>query len=206
MHNTKILLDIIKNDCKRRGIKLYLPKTKKVLFSKNPRMLSSGYFNDAQPILACGVAGPEKRWIQTLTHEFCHSLQWGEKAKVWLDLKKGMGVGNFRKAFLSGKKLTKKQIDLYLYRMQVVELDCEMRTMEYLEGFCTKKEYEDFVRQANSYILFYTVLKQTRKWYDNPPYHIKEIVDKMPPYFCTMEQYADISVHLLDLYKKKCYN
>ena len=206
MKNTKQLIDLIKNDCKAKGIKLHLPKTRKVVYSDNPYLLSSGWFSDSKKKLACGVGGPQIRWIQTLTHEYCHSLQWIEGDKVWTDLKKGMGTTRFFKGFLNGEKFTKKQVDTYLGRSQRLELDCEQRTMELLAPFCTQKEYDSFVQKANSYILFYTVLKHTQKWYDNPPYHIKEIVDKMPPYFCTMEQYADISVHLLDLYKKKCYN
>jgi hypothetical protein len=64
---------------------------------------------------------------------------------------------------------------------------------------------EEEIQKANSYILFYTFIKEVRKW-NTPgkaPYQVKEVWSKMPKTF-NMD-YFTVSSEISELYKKFCY-
>ena len=64
----------------------------------------------------------------------------------------------------------------------------------------------EYVKKANSYVMFYGAILKTRKWYINSPYEIKEIWDKMPIIFLEKNYYFNIKDGYLELYKKYCFD
>lgn len=86
-----------------------------------------------------------------------------------------------------------------------VELDCEKRTIEKAKKYNLPVNIKEEIQKANSYILFYTFVKESRKW-NTPgkaPYQIREVWSKMPDTFEI--DYAQIPEDIRELYRKYCY-
>jgi hypothetical protein len=90
--------------------------------------------------------------------------------------------------------------------MQAVEIDCEKRTARKILDLNLNIDLTQYIKKANTYLFYYSVLLETKKWCDVAPYKIPEIVEQMPHCYLKPEEYFNVSPELLELYTKKCYN
>jgi len=151
----------------------------------------NGYFNvvgTEPPTLAIACGQPQENWLQTLVHESCHMDQWIENTKEWQDC---IVVDNIEaldlvELWIDKKiELNKKQLNYFINASRNIELDCEKRAVDKIMKYNLPITISEYIQRANSYIFFYTLLKQTRRWYKigNEPYNNKEIWTQMPNYF-----------------------
>lgn len=206
--DANMFLQFLKQECDNSGVKYLFPETAEVSYPGSENMMVSGYFADKpEPLLACAIGKPVEQWFEILVHESCHMDQWIEQGEVWDDLYlNGHDCDKEMDEWLSGKEFTEEEAAYFIRIMQTLEIDCEKRAIEKIKHLNLSIDITNYIKKANSYLFFYTVMLQTKKWCDIAPYNIPEIVEMMPDYFFDEdEQYHQISNALLVLYKEKCY-
>lgn len=164
----KSFIKMVKEKCKENNVELKLIKRKKL--EVEPRIYAGGYFQDLSRkhgILACATNNPE--YLNLLVHEFGHMEQWIENTPIWGDAK----YASYIDEWLSGKEIN--NIEEKIDRVKFMELDCEKRAVKNIQKYNLPINISEYIKKANSYILFYTYLKQTRKWCKpgNTPYSLK---------------------------------
>jgi hypothetical protein len=154
--NEKIFLKHIRKKCKEYNVKLVLKNTKKIKLSDN--IYVGGYFWDEPDKyeLACALKNPE--YLNLLVHEYSHMEQWVENSSIWKDAKYVTHVDEW----LEGRDI--RDIDQKIDRVKMFELDCEKRALENIKKFNLPINTKMYIKKANSYILFYNYLKESRKW------------------------------------------
>lgn len=171
----------IKNECKKNGVRFYHGRGKTVIFpTENIR--SNGFFSeewgDIPPTLA--IASNEHA-LATMVHEYCHMLQYLEAHPVWTALE---GRGQMW-SWLNGEDFPDEVIDESVESYMNVELDCEIRSVEFHRMWNTGINLEEYIQRANSYILFYKFLREERSWYkpQREPYTLHAVWSQMPKTF-----------------------
>lgn len=200
------LVEDIKRKAEENGVKLILQDTKTVPYAVGDFPVS-GYFVDyGKPTLAVATGKPLKDWVMVLAHEGSHMEQWIEKSPYWNNsFINGREAVEYIDEWCGGKEFTKEELDDICKRSLEIELDCERRTIEKAISYNLPVIIEEEIQKANSYILFYTFIKQVRKW-NKPgkaPYQIKEVWSKMPSTF--EMNYFIVPEEIAELYKKYCY-
>lgn len=139
---------------------------------------ASGFFSeDGIPTILVATDRPPLRWLGTLAHEFSHACQWYEGAPVWHDCRKGERIWDW----LQGAPLKDPYKAASYWRE--VEADCERRTVRLLTELRSPIDLELYQRQANSYVHFYNIIPETRKWYakGRGPYEVPEVLARANP-------------------------
>jgi hypothetical protein len=189
--------------CLDTGIALLLSPDRRVRVPGETSKCS-GFFEPKEKLLA--VATGREDWIQVLTHEFCHLHQWREHPEEfegddrilevywdWLE-RKG--------------KLSQQGIESCTNICRYWELDCEKRVLEMLEKWSglSSVDQSGYVKRANSYMFFYTLVAETGNWgNETRPYDVQELVSMMPDHFLKLEQYWTVPAEAYKLMKRRCF-
>jgi len=66
-----------------------------------------------------------------------------------------------------------------------LERNNEMRSVRLINEWGLSIDVDKYIKKANSYLMFYNWMKQTRRWCkpNNMPYHNKRVVAAMPTNF-----------------------
>jgi len=168
----------------------------------NDNNFLNGYFNDYPLEFSCAMLKPQKEWIPIFLHEYCHFKQWKEKSILWEDLKK---IQNKLWKWIDHKiELDSEELREVISITINIELDCEKRVVKLIKK--NKLNYiniEEYINSANTYIGFYHILEENRKWYIKAPYEFKKIRNTMPNVF--LNNYDVLPVRSIDLVNKCCF-
>ena len=180
--NDKAFIQHVKDECKRLGVKTHIKDVKYVKLS--PTIKCSGYFDEADPdkgaILAASMGKPDG--LEILVHEYCHLTQWQDEFPLWKQAAKALPIID---EWLAGKykrpETLKKAFEIAIS----LERDNEMRSVRMINEWGLSIDVDKYIKKANSYLMFYNWMKQTRRWSkpNNQPYHNKRIVEAMPTNF-----------------------
>ena len=176
--NKKIAFEMISQiaeECIKNNITFNLSAEKKVCLVNEPKELGcSGFFDPDYKILSVATQKAFKDWFPILLHEYNHMLQYIEKPEFF-------GEEDRLWEWLTNKiELTKKDIKKVIDTTREIELDCEIRTVKMIEARSELEiNIDDYIKKANSYLYFYSIVAKHRKWSNKPPYSIKEIVELM---------------------------
>lgn len=205
--NPDEFISLLKKQCEENGVKHLFPDTPKVSYQGSEHMQVSGYFNDVpELVLACAIGKPVEEWIEIAVHESCHMDQWLDKDELWSNIRKdGVDCDKNMDDWLGGKEFSVEEYTHFVRTMQLVEIDCEIRSVKKIQTLGLSINIDNYIKKANSYLFFYTVILQTKKWCEKPPYSVPEIVNAMPGYFLPVKEYLSISDEILKLYEQKCY-
>lgn len=187
------VLSLIRTDLAQYGgfIKFY--STPMAYRSGQP--YSSGYFQYPEmssngpikaPSLHIGTGFYKDMWFYLLLHEYNHFRQWVENKNLFTKW-------DFR-------------ISLYDFRAKV-EWDCEKRTLQFIKWANIEHliDLTHYARRANAYVLFYQVVKETKRWYDKAPQASDKLLESMPNTLIRKPNQR-ISKKLQELYHKECYS
>lgn len=201
---TKAFIKDLKKSCKDHKVNLRLENSPKIRYAKN--MYVSGYFQDEPAELAVAIKMNEDKWLSILVHESCHMDQWLENTNIWkLQNSKYGDINQILDDKLSGKKeYSLKQFKEALNKCLRLELDCEKRSVKKIKKYNLDIDIKEYIKKANAYIFFYSIMASTYKWCDTAPYKIEEIYKIMPDKFLRVKDYIH-DKKMLDLYKKYCY-
>lgn len=157
--------------------------------------LVNGYWDDSKGVLAVAMGKSRDEWFPVLVHEFCHFLQFREK---WETPENEDLRNHFWFCLEPNRKRTKK-VRLGKEATQLLEWDCERRSLELINKFNLDLDPKKYARNANSYIYFYEVVWRYRKWYEigNEPYNNPVILERMPDYLD--DKYLTVSDEIVEL-------
>jgi len=197
-YNENLFISEIIQGCIEYGISLHL-QNKEIIYDTSTESYCEGYFDDNNKTVVIASKQDTRSFIFTLSHEFCHIKQWQENYKPFLTINPSIDIMN---EYMLGRIKRTKKVDRAIDKVQKLELDCEKRNVKLLRSHVHYKK-EDCIKRANAYIYFYSVLKETGKWYTTSPDKSAMIMSTMPINF--VNNY-DLTPELLDLYQKHCYS
>ena len=197
MNNVLRFIEDLETKCKEYGVKLVLYDMK---FIENDGDKFGGWFDADNKELHC--AFPDKiqtKYVELLVHESCHMDQWIENTKYWTIERRNNSLTEVWK-ILKGEKVNK--LKYHLKNVQMMEAECEKMSIQKIKDYDLGINIERYAMKANSYLLFYSVLVETKKWTDYPPYKFKDIWRGLPDKILSN---FEISEDLKQLYFDKCY-
>lgn len=201
----KNFLSHVENITKKRKVKFSLVNQPTVITGG---VHCSGFFDGGkEPELTVAIGKDEKEWMEILVHEFGHMNQWIENAKVWtnLNIEDTTQIGLFDLWLGHHIELNKEQLKKCISSIIELELDCEKRAVSLIKEFNLNINAERYIQKANSYILFYHLVKNKRLWSKpgKAPYMISQLVDSMPNHFVL--DYSNPTPQILGLIEKNVY-
>lgn len=185
-------------DMVNSNVKIILSNKNDVLFCTDSMDRSNGYFCGNPREFCVAVNKPQKQWLPVFIHEYNHFLQWKEKSKEWFDCR-----DYFFDPWLSGKEYARRTINVGIRTIINVELDCEKRSVQMIKDRNLPINIDDYIKKANAYVLFYSIIKEKREWYNVSPYDVSEIIDVMPNYF--LDDYSKPPQKYKKLVLKHCF-
>jgi len=160
---------------------------------------SRGFFDEESRTLAVGTKNPLEEWFGILVHEFNHLNQFLEKkfcSKKYVD-----SSINFWEWLNDKKELSNEKAKTMVNLIREFELDCEKRSYKMIKEMDLGINPEDYIKKANAYMYFYTMVFELKKWYKKPPY-AKELVKLMPTEFLDLEEYFNVPDNIRKELKK----
>jgi len=137
----------------------------------------NGFFSSKPLTFNCAMAKLQKDWVPIFLHEYCHYKQYKENSKKWDDFIRigGYKIWNWLNYEI---ELDNAELIQIINVARDLELDCEKRVVKIIEKHglnCIN--INKHIKLSNTYILFYSLLPKTRKWYSKAPYDFKSIID-----------------------------
>lgn len=176
------------NKAKSAGVSIKLPLAEKVKIDETDQVACSGWFDETDLVVAIGK--PFEEWVSIFVHEACHMDQWIEDSEVWRASVIGPHAEHaleptilFTLANNGDITLTKNQSLELANKSMRLELDCEKRAVEAIKEYELPIDIESYIKEANSYLVYYHCFGLKRRWYEKAPYKVKEVVDAMPSTF-----------------------
>jgi hypothetical protein len=166
----KAFVSHVKAECKRKGIRVELRKSKNLNLGQGMRC--SGYFDEGNSRLV--VAANHPLSLGVLVHEFGHFTQWDERLPIW---DKACHAIACIEEWLNGKEV--KNIKKWLALSRDLELDNEKRAVKIIKEFNLPVDIDLYIKRANAYVLFYNWMLISRKWSKptNSPYRNTLLLD-----------------------------
>ncbi len=192
--NKKDFVALVKKDCRHHNIEFFVPKTQKIW---ELGCYLTGYFDGFKLAVAGGIS--EKRFMQTLAHEYCHMQQYLDKAPVWTNAIKSKfadWIVKKRGVSLSGESLNKAYLADAL-----VELDCERRTLDMIDALDLPLDHDEYAKSANAYVWSFAWQRDKRAWFKRAPHRIPQICAKLPTELITNKQ-LEPPGYVMDLMNK----
>jgi len=186
-------------ECAKNKIKVILVP-KKYVYTEGTKC--AGYFDEDDRILVVATRKPQKDWLPILVHEFCHSQQWVEKEPLYIKITKNKKL-DLMWDWLEGKDMPMSVVRKSIRAYQKMELDCEKRSVRHIKNFQLSIDMDEYIQLANIYVLFYSILLKTRKWYNKPPYRVKNLMKEVPKNF--LKSYIKVPSKFEDMVMKNCF-
>lgn len=150
----EVLAEIVRR-CQVFGVTVIISPDRGV--SSGDGSESAGYFCGDTRRLAIATAGGDSWWLGVLLHEYCHVTQWAEDGPLWRGYREEMWD------WIAGKRIRDPRAAVR--SVQLVEEDCERRTLRLIRELDAPINIEQYARTANAYLHFHNVMADRRKWY-----------------------------------------
>ena len=168
-----------KKDLKKEGFTLYIGKGKLCNMMECSGYRSSAYFSLAQRKIA--IASENPAFPRLIVHEMGHFYQWKNNYKWWIIANLvEKNIGDHVEWLFNGVEYSPSELDLIFTSIRNMEAECEQVALELIKKYDLPIDRSNYIKSANSYIYFYNLVKKVRKWYKEPPFNFKPILDLMP--------------------------
>tara|TARA_Y100000034_G_scaffold137015_1_gene218497 strand:+ start:4786 stop:5385 length:600 start_codon:yes stop_codon:yes gene_type:complete len=192
----KQTIDKIQEEISKDKGEIRLYSSKLAYYKGEP--YSSGYFiyprkKDSHVVIALGLDRKDYDSAVILIHEYCHYMQWKTQTEIWKKYEVLYNKYLDNEIEENDEELIKATVNM--------EAECEEMTSKALKDFSIS-EKKDRVKQVNAYLVFYQIFLETSKWYKNPPFENKDILDLMPEESIKEPLKYKIDKNLYELYKE----
>ena len=145
-----------------------------------------GCFDGRTLEVAIGV--PQKLWVPSFIHEYCHFRQFIEESPNW---KRWHTCQPDLFDWLADPalKATTRQLHRTTKLYQEAEQDCDRRAVAEIKAHSLPINVEAYIRRSNVYIWFYNIVMKHRVWCAKPPYAFREIFELVPATFIPKQDY-----------------
>ena len=184
------ITEYVKYECNKENVILNLVDNNHILVNN---IMCKGYFSH-EPTPEITVAVNSVDYEITLLHEFCHYLQFKNNS-IMYDMMITSNSESLVDDWLAGIEI--ENIEAHIDILLAVEMECEHLAIDLATRNNLKLDTDTYCKKANSYLLFYKLLKKTRKWYNTPPYEIAEVWKSMPPKIEELELEKHPSIKLV---------
>lgn len=182
-----VLVGKIINELVEAGIEVNLFNKKKIPTDSGGYI--AGGFEDTEKILE--VAAKRSDWILLLAHEYCHFKQW--KQGLFDDVFVVAAYSVFESWVLGKKDLPLDLVESFIRKMQWIEMDNEIRTIELLDSYNVDYDKEFYIKQANIYILSYEMTRRLRKENKKSLYDVEGLFELVSgDEILTEEEFGDL--------------
>ena len=194
------VVDFIKAEtlsCEENSVDIVLTNTKSVALTGSS-VESNGCFEETEGdevgILSCAVGKPIEEWLPTFVHESCHKDQCVERAACWVDNYFGDldSMGLIELWLEKYVELSPQQKMRYFSASILVELDCEVRSVDKIKQWNLPIDTDEYIQKSNAYVLFYHIVRLTRQWYEigREPYNVHDVWGRMPKTWMVQSKYT----------------
>lgn len=175
----------IKRDGKAYGVKVIISKERYVIVPDSSLKVNGYFFAyGKRRELVVATGNPNSQWLHVLLHESCHMDQYIENSDLWngTTMRGGNSAFYVVEQWVNGKKYAPSTIVRAINSIIALERDCEERSIEKINKLKLPLKQSIYVRKANSYIIFFTMIYFFRRWYleGKEPYRLKSVWGKMP--------------------------
>ncbi len=179
--NYQEVRNIIKNECKKHGVKFHQGRGKTVRFPGSVRSNGFFYFDTESKDSMLAVA-MNSNSLGVLIHEYSHMQQWLENAPEWEAIEKNTVMWEW---LATDDYFEASEVEESVMAYYEVERDCERRAVDFHIQWNTDENLEEYIQKSNAYTLFYFFLLENRKWYvpGREPYSLKSVWGQMPKTF-----------------------
>ena len=198
-HNDKEFFGHAITECLKKKIKIVF-EHKSFVWADGIKC--SGYFDEDDKELWVATRKPQRDFFPVFVHEFSHFQQWLQSDPVYMKISSARDIDNDMWEWINGKDIPEDRVNKSIQAYQEMELGCEKRVVEHIEKSGLSIEKNNYIKMANIYVLFYSLVRETRKWYKTPPYTIKGVLDCIPSTF--IESF-DISDDYRRIILKRCF-
>lgn len=199
MSKQKFIQDL-KDKCEKHGISLHLVPEKHIIHEGE---IYGGWFDPYKNELKCSYRDRNKPQLELLVHESCHLDQHIQMTKIWYKSLRNNVWEKWYK-WMNGSDYSPAQVRAFMTSIQLVEWECECMSVEKIKKYKLPIDLARYKKKANSYILLYTLMRETRKWPDRKgPYRFPSIINKMRGDRILSD--FGMSEELKELYKLKIY-
>lgn len=193
--NKTELVKYIRNECKKRGVRLLIYKSKdhKVAY-QGTSIRCAGYYSHQDKLLKMAWRKNSVSFIGLLLHEFNHVLQFCDDASnpVVKRYLKSNAPSRFDD-YIEGKHYSKAQIKKDIQVVQDIERDCEERTIKMLNqlSFIKKISVVKYTQLANVYLLAHHNMVERRAFSSNPsPYNYQKLPKNLVKNLGSLKYYS----------------
>ena len=193
-------IEHVTEECDKHGVSVFLKETN---FVRANGLECGGYFSEETKEIHVSMNVSQENWLGTLTHEYCHMLQWIEKCSEYekFYITSNVDAGILIDMWLDNEiEFTDEQKSKYINAMIDIELDCEKRTVELIKKFGLPIKPRTYIKKANVYLRYLKVMAQQRKW-TKKIITIARIWRKMPSNFKKLDYHKDASFEELALFE-----
>lgn len=201
-NRAKIFVSYAINNLINSKVSINLQFKKRIEYTETVK--SSGYFQDEPLRFAVAMNKPECQWLPIFIHQYCHFQQWRQGSNN--PFFQGQDQWQIFDKWLDNKiQVNKKDVKKMVIIIRNCELDCQKRVIQKIKQFDLDINIQQYIKTANSYLMFYNAIQQTRKWYIKPPYQTPQIIETMPEIFLKNYDQKKANSKYLKLVKKYCY-
>jgi len=196
---TDATLELIKNN-----VRLEFINAPYIFFNDDDTNSRCGGFFTEYPKarMSLSVKKSFKKWFSIFIHEYNHYVQYKEKTKIWKKcdaIEKKFDIDEWLTHTIEyPDKIAKNSVNA----IQDCEFECEKMTIHTILENDLSLNTIEYIKRANSYVLFYNVLREERKWCKKSPYKSKALIDLMPSTF--IDDPRNISKKIYNLIVKEC--
>jgi hypothetical protein len=126
--------------------------------------------------------------LEILVHEYSHFLQWKNNKKYFNRLNKSTTMFF---DWIDGEEYSQKEINSACEKSIELEYDCELQAIKLIKEYKLDIDLEVYIKAANSYLLFYNIVKEKRKWSTDKSAYNKLIMKLMPTVMFPLEFYQN---------------
>ncbi len=178
--NDREFIGYVVAECSKKNVKVSF-ENEKFVWSDGTRC--SGYFDEYGRELVVAIKKSQRDFLPIIVHEFSHFQQWVENDPVFINMSKNEELDGDMWEWMKGVNIPMSRVRKSIRAYQNLELDCEKRSVEHIKNFNLSINIQEYIKMANVYILFYSLLLKTKSWYVNPPYSCGKLLKIIPENF-----------------------
>jgi hypothetical protein len=146
------------------GCRVYLYDRKELKVNKCEGTFQVSKKGNPVIAIAMGAFDDDYDRLLTLMHEFCHFLQW--KDGFWNDVHKESEGWDVVDKYIryTRKKIQKEDVKKAREAVLLLEYDAEIRTLDLARCLSIDIDSENYIRDANNYILQIKWAIETKSW------------------------------------------
>ena len=174
---TAVFFNYVVEELKKDNIKLRFYKSYKSLDS---RFDIKGYFDEETVAVL-----KDRRWLETLVHEFSHYIQWKKQTKTYQAYSKTKtDPMNLTEKYILSKRIKlNKRIKTAFRIIKENEYECDKIAVGLIKKFKLPIEVEDYIQRSNHQIIYYHCLEKYKNTNPKSRFDTPEFIKSLPKKF-----------------------